>query len=194
MPKVPGALALSTLLLLAASTLLLSQDRFSRAIDDLTVLYPGRYNGQSKTASSKTSFTWSTVIPSETLIWHPCYASPIQCARLIVPLNYSDPSGDKAAIAMARIPAAVLPGSPQYRGPILVNPGGPGGSGVDLVLGAGALLSGIVGPNFDVLGFDPRGAYDLGLLLRAEGDVGNAGTGSPCLIPRAAIYQTSLGN
>ncbi|KAK7040312.1 hypothetical protein VNI00_009780 [Paramarasmius palmivorus] len=45
----------------------------------------------------------------------------------------------------------------EYRGPILFNPGGPGGSGIDLVIGRGEYLAQIVGPQFDVVGFDPRG-------------------------------------
>lgn len=74
-----------------------------------------------------------------------------------MPLNYSEPHGEKAAIAITRYPAAVLAGSPAYRGPILFNPGGPGGSGVNFIAVAGSALAQIVGPEFDILGFDPRG-------------------------------------
>jgi len=56
-----------------------------------------------------------------------------------------------------RLPAAVPSTSDAYRGPILFNPGGPGGSGVKTVLLAGELLQKIVGPEFDIVGFDPRG-------------------------------------
>ncbi|KAJ7660273.1 hypothetical protein DFH06DRAFT_1326406 [Mycena polygramma] len=45
----------------------------------------------------------------------------------------------------------------EYRGPILFNPGGPGGSGVDAVVGAGAAFATVFGPQFDIVGFDPRG-------------------------------------
>jgi pimeloyl-ACP methyl ester carboxylesterase len=76
-----------------------------------------------------------------------------------VPLNYSDPDGEKAIIAMTRIPSPLPVESPWYRGPILFNPGGPGGSGVDLIARDGKLLSAVVGPQFDVLGFDPRGVF-----------------------------------
>lgn len=44
-----------------------------------------------------------------------------------------------------------------YKGPVLINPGGPGGSGTNLVARAGKNISAIVGPSFDILGFDPRG-------------------------------------
>ncbi|KAJ7083144.1 TAP-like protein-domain-containing protein [Mycena belliarum] len=86
-----------------------------------------------------------------------CYAENQQCARLKVPLDYTHPDDASAAIAMVRIHSVVPHNSTDYRGPILINPGGPGGSGVDVVLTLGAQLSTIVGPEFDVIGFDPRG-------------------------------------
>ena len=75
-----------------------------------------------------------------------------------VPLDYTQPDGTSAAIAMVRVHSAVPHNSPRYRGPVLINPGGPGGSGVDFVAAAGPLLSTIIGPEFDIIGFDPRGA------------------------------------
>jgi hypothetical protein len=42
-------------------------------------------------------------------------------------------------------------------GAIIVNPGGPGASGTELVQTMGDLIASVVGPNFDILGFDPRG-------------------------------------
>jgi pimeloyl-ACP methyl ester carboxylesterase len=47
--------------------------------------------------------------------------------------------------------------SPEYRGPILFNPGGPGGSGVEFIREGGDVFSSILGPQFDIVGFDPRG-------------------------------------
>ncbi|KAJ7182770.1 TAP-like protein-domain-containing protein [Mycena crocata] len=101
-------------------------------------------------------FSWADVVPSDALEWTDCYTA-LHCARLNVPLNYSEPYGAKAIIAMTRYPAAVPVDSPQYHGPILMNPGGPGGSGVDIVNLLGAALAQIVGPEFDIIGFDPRG-------------------------------------
>lgn len=74
-----------------------------------------------------------------------------------VHLDYDDPEGRKAAIAMVRLPSKYPADSPQYRGPILINPGGPGGCGVTVVLNIGPHLAQIIGPKFDILGFDPRG-------------------------------------
>ncbi len=108
--------------------------------------------------------------PTQNLIWHKCY-QPLQreCARLLVPLNHlnhSDESPSHATIALIRKPSpfALLthpedPSKPhpRYRGPILFNPGGPGGSGVDFIHQAGDLLAQALGEEFDLIGFDPRG-------------------------------------
>ncbi|KAF9562407.1 hypothetical protein CPC08DRAFT_663222 [Agrocybe pediades] len=107
-------------------------------------------------ATEVDEFSWEKLSPSKELKWTDCYTGR-QCARLIVPLNHSEPGGAEAAIAIIRKPAAVPITSESYRGPILFNPGGPGGSGVDLVRNGGDLLSAIVGPTFDVVRFDPRG-------------------------------------
>ncbi|MFL3016755.1 MAG: alpha/beta hydrolase [Acidimicrobiales bacterium] len=56
------------------------------------------------------------------------------------------------SIALVRLPATSEP----YLGPLLMNPGGPGGSGVELVGEWGEIWE-MVFSNFDVIGFDPRG-------------------------------------
>jgi pimeloyl-ACP methyl ester carboxylesterase len=42
-------------------------------------------------------------------------------------------------------------------GTVIVNPGGPGGSGTDFVRTDGDKIAVVIGPEFDILGFDPRG-------------------------------------
>ncbi|KAF8994597.1 TAP-like protein-domain-containing protein [Cyathus striatus] len=101
-------------------------------------------------------FSWDQVPPSYKLNWKDCYPGR-QCARLIVPLNHYEPEGDIAVIALVRKPADTPPDSEDYRGPVLLNPGGPGESGVDMVVARGDAFSGILGPQFDIVGFDPRG-------------------------------------
>jgi len=71
-------------------------------------------------------------------------------------MNYSNPSAGSFSLALIRIPSPLI-GTSEYRGPILFNPGGPGGSGVEGILDFGAQIAQIVGPEFDVLSFDPRG-------------------------------------
>ncbi|KAF8217173.1 TAP-like protein-domain-containing protein [Mycena galopus ATCC 62051] len=105
---------------------------------------------------TKDEFSWESITPTEELIWTNCYSNH-QCARLKVPLDYAHPEGRSAAIAMIRVHSGVPHDSPRYRGPVLINPGGPGESGVNIVAWKGQLLSTIIGPEFDIIGFDPRG-------------------------------------
>src|SRR5438046_5516010 len=77
-----------------------------------------------------------------------------ECGFLSVPLDYGNPRGAKIQIAVSRIKHKV-PDS-QYQGIILVNPGGPGGSGLGLVT-LGQFVPNHVGDAFDWIGFDPRG-------------------------------------
>ncbi|KAJ7513175.1 TAP-like protein-domain-containing protein [Mycena galericulata] len=113
-------------------------------------------SGNGALRAKSDEFSWDTILPTEELIWHDCY-SDHQCARLKVPLDYANPEAASAAIAMRRIHSIVPHNSMDYRGPILINPGGPGGSGVDIVGTMGANIATVVGPEFDVIGFDPRG-------------------------------------
>ena len=78
-----------------------------------------------------------------------------------VPLNYAKPisSSNSASIALIRTLSPYPPTSQNYKGPLIFNPGGPGGSGVDIVLGDGGLLREYIGDAFDILSFDPRGSY-----------------------------------
>ena len=92
------------------------------------------------------------------LRWQPCHgeAGPdFECATFKVPLDHDRPRGRNISIALVRLPAA----DPQQRqGSIFLNPGGPGGSGVEFVLALGAVLfTDDVRARFDLVGFDPRG-------------------------------------
>jgi pimeloyl-ACP methyl ester carboxylesterase len=81
--------------------------------------------------------------------WQPCPDRPdIDCATLEVPLDYDHPQRGTVEIGLARAEAN---GPGERIGSLLVDPGGPGGSGVDTV------KDGFTHPAFDVIGFDPRG-------------------------------------
>ncbi len=114
-----------------------------------------------------------------TLSWRPCPDTPtIDCATLRVPIDWSHPDGGTFDLALARHKAT----DPTRRvGPLIVNPGGPGGSGVDFVketddpngFGA-AMFSTDLRARFDLIGWDPRGVgasspirCDPGLLAAA---------------------------
>jgi pimeloyl-ACP methyl ester carboxylesterase len=87
--------------------------------------------------------------------WTPCPEDKTaQCATLSVPVDWAQPYGPTVAIALARRPAA----DPQNRiGTLVVNPGGPGGSGVDFTLDSTSFFSAELRKRFDIVGFDPRG-------------------------------------
>jgi pimeloyl-ACP methyl ester carboxylesterase len=78
----------------------------------------------------------------------------VECARLQVPVDYAKPTGATISIALLRIHYA---DQPQRIGSLLVNPGGPGGSGVNLAVSLAGSVSTDVLRHFDIVGFDPRG-------------------------------------
>nr|WP_158630256.1 alpha/beta fold hydrolase [Glycomyces terrestris] len=100
--------------------------------------------------------------------WAPCPdvdpAEGVECASIEVPLDYNRPWGEKIEIGLARRQAT----DPDERlGSILMNPGGPGGSGVDFVK-SGNLLDGEVAERYDLIGFDPRGVNTSTQVLCSE--------------------------
>ena len=87
------------------------------------------------------------------LRWRSCGAG-LECATLTVPVDHADPTGPTVGLAVIRQPAR----DPQARiGSLVVDPGGPGGSGVDYVRQAIWAMDPTVRDRFDVVGFDPRG-------------------------------------
>jgi len=77
-----------------------------------------------------------------------------QCATLSVPLDYRSPGGQTIQIGVSRVVAA----NPSLRrGVLFVNPGGPGGAGLDLPRVMTLLFSQDVLDRYDIIGFDPRG-------------------------------------
>ena len=88
----------------------------------------------------------------EPLQWSAC-GTGIECAELRVPLDHADPTGTTIGLALARRPAR----DPDQRiGALLVNPGGPGASGVNLAISLNS-LDGAILDRFDIVGWDPRG-------------------------------------
>ena len=93
-------------------------------------------------------------------------SSAVQCARLTVPLSYADPAGRTVTMGVLRKVAT----RPADRiGSLVVDPGGPGSSGMEFVAQE---IAGAVGPQasktfaetmsqlgarFDLVGIDPRG-------------------------------------
>ena len=87
------------------------------------------------------------------LAWRRCRGG--ECASLTVPLDYAHPdSGQTIKVALFRIRAT----NPRRRiGSLLVNPGGPGASGVAFARDSARDFPKQLRARFDIVGFDPRG-------------------------------------
>ncbi|MFB7650649.1 MULTISPECIES: alpha/beta hydrolase [unclassified Streptomyces] len=94
--------------------------------------------------------------PAADLQWKKCATADyptLQCASLEVPLDHARPRGRQITLALSRVPHTAA----TYQGPLLVNPGGPGGSGLTLAGFVASSLPEKVAAQYDVIGFDPRG-------------------------------------
>lgn len=104
--------------------------------------------------------TTSTAQPalSTSIEWTLC--GDLECGTVDVPLDYADPDGETIPIAVNMLRAA---DTDRRRGVLLVNPGGPGASGLEF---AEAFAFGVfpieLTDNFDIVGFDPRGVGESG--------------------------------
>lgn len=77
-----------------------------------------------------------------------------ECGYLSVPLDYTNPTGTKIQIAVSRLKHKVS--ADEFQGIIVLNPGGPGGSGLSFVDMALEFPE-KVRDAYDWIGFDPRG-------------------------------------
>ena len=108
----------------------------------------------SKTKAPVTDGVSADLMPfySQTLAWTSC-GTTFDCTSVTAPLDWENPSEGEIELAVVRHQA-----EGEAIGSLLINPGGPGGSGYDFVAES---LDYAVGPdliaNFDVVGFDPRG-------------------------------------
>ncbi|EGS22393.1 uncharacterized protein CTHT_0019240 [Thermochaetoides thermophila DSM 1495] len=111
--------------------------------------------------------------PGERISWIPCGTlnnELLECTNLSVPIDhFSERSSDKTfTIPLIRLRSNRTSDTPLPN--ILLNPGGPGGSGTQFVYRLGAKLRDVLGDGVHLIGFDPRGV-----------------NGS---IPRASCYKT----
>ena len=99
--------------------------------------------------------------PGSPVQWVPCAAAPsdesripagAECGMLSVPVDYAQPDGEVAQIAMIRFGATGA-----KIGSLVINPGGPGESGVQAAAALVPTLPANIRERFDLVGFDPRG-------------------------------------
>ena len=136
------------------------------------------------------------IVPEHsTLHWRSCTGVLGQdgvrdCTMLSVPVDYAKPGGRHISLALDMIPATA-PES-QRQGILLVNPGGPGGSGLSLAAEVAQGLSPAVAAQYDIVGFDPRGVGSSVPALSC--DPGFFSGVRPNYIPANAAAQQVLVN
>lgn len=95
---------------------------------------------------------YSARYSDQRVAWTTCHHR-LKCAKVVVPINWQHVTSASIEIAMVMHPA-----TGKSLGDLLVNPGGPGGSGVEFVEdGVDGVVDSTVERNYDVIGFDPRG-------------------------------------
>jgi len=105
------------------------------------------------TSGDATPSAKPTLPPTPRARWTDCGAG-FQCATMRVPRDYADLTAGSLDLSLIRRPAT----DPDQRiGSLIVNPGGPGGSGVEFVRDGYKVFSKDVRARFDIVGFDPRG-------------------------------------
>jgi pimeloyl-ACP methyl ester carboxylesterase len=115
-------------------------------------------SGPSDQVAAASGLSWHTC--AQAAVGPPSSGGPpaaiqMKCASLQVPLNYAHPTGRKITLALSEIPATAPVG--HRLGALLVNPGGPGASGLQFAALTAAGLSPSVAARYDIVGFDTRG-------------------------------------
>jgi pimeloyl-ACP methyl ester carboxylesterase len=90
-------------------------------------------------------------VPISTISWAPC--AQYECGTVTVPQDYAIPAGSKIGIALQRTKATGTGATKS----ILLNPGGPSGSGIGFQESAQKLFNAAVRAEYHIVGFDPRG-------------------------------------
>lgn len=147
------------------------------------------------------AFDWGSIKPSAKLTYTPCF-DEFQCAKLLLPLDWKDETNkETVSIAMIKLPALVPEDDPTYAGAIFVNPGGPGGSGVDFLKNRGPGLQETIDKpgkkHYDMISFDPRGVglsepavdcFPANSLGRTASVLGGLASGGLDLSPESLYY------
>jgi pimeloyl-ACP methyl ester carboxylesterase len=114
---------------------------------------PTRRSTSTSSTSTTTARPAATGYVAPPLAWHDCDEG--ECSTLRVPLDYARPRARHLDLAVARASTAA-PG--RRIGSLLVNPGGPGAPGLDLVDYVATQVPKAITDRFDIVAWDPRGA------------------------------------
>ncbi|CAN5648889.1 alpha/beta hydrolase [soil metagenome] len=139
--------------LLAALALLVSGCSSSeKKLEPQATLTPSPIGSSAPDASASAAPSLARFYDQK-LTWKKCRDTD-ECSTLTVPLDYAEPDGRAIQLALIKVPA----GDGKRRvGSLVVNPGGPGGSGVDYAASGASSFGSELLASFDVVGFDPRG-------------------------------------
>ena len=141
-------------------------------------------------AVSATKLFQPTTKDSSTLSWKTCHKD-FQCATLKVPIDYTNKTAGTFNIAVIRYRDT----SQHNRlGSLVINPGGPGVSGVEYALNAQYIVNPSVLERYDIVGFDPRGigsSTPINCLNAAEKDILFASDPKP---DNAAEYAKAISD
>lgn len=110
-------------------------------------------SGSASSEASQEAQTAKELAPfyAQHIDWRSC--GDLQCGTLTVPVDYAKPQGGSIRLALKRQRST----SGSRAGSLVINPGGPGASGVDMVTWFPQQLAGRVTRHYDIVGFDPRG-------------------------------------
>lgn len=117
---------------------------------------PDGGSGGASTPAPVTDDLAADLVPfyEQQLAWEPCEGEGFECATVSAPMDWENPSDGEIDLSIVRQRATG--GDPI--GSLLLNPGGPGASGVDLVADSIDFAAGEpLQRDFDIVGFDPRG-------------------------------------
>jgi pimeloyl-ACP methyl ester carboxylesterase len=142
--------------------------------------------------NKKSDQTWNiSKYNSQIIKWESCYES-FECGSFKVPINYEAMASGSFTLQLIRRSATDKSGR---LGSIIVNPGGPGGSGYDYAMSAETSVSASLLAKFDIVGFDGRGigsSEPLRCLSDSEEDrfidIDGAGNSSAELISAAKKF------
>ncbi|KAJ1333763.1 alpha/beta hydrolase [Microdochium nivale] len=136
--------------------------RFRQHIVALLVIAPlcwviYHYSSQSPGSDGTTGGVAQRRYWGESMSWNECGrvgGHPLECGSLLVPMDHFGTAVSKHKTFT--VPLIRLRGRDGAHN-ILLNPGGPGGSGIEFMFSKGALLREVIGDAFHLLSFDPRG-------------------------------------
>ena len=114
-----------------------------------------------KNTDENAHFDWKKIVPSTNLNYQDCYEG-FECARLSFPLDWHNASNpNNVSLAVIRLPATVPEDDPGHGGSIILNPGGPGGSGILFALGVSRKMQQLLdgSKHYEIVSFDPRGVF-----------------------------------